>query len=242
MQASPGGTHWWHAHTDTQREDGAFGAFIVKQAPKRDVHSDLYDYDLPEHVVFIQDWLHEPTISRLAAFPPSTTSSDTLIINGKGHFQSFSTANATAFTPREVFHVKQGERYRFRIIGNNKCHLAVEVESHRLTAIATDGSPIKPVAVDRIGLTSGERYDFVLTADQDVGNYWFRLFTTDPGCPRVVKEEFAILRYNGAPKEEPSEEFAEDNVDSIYLNPRSTIEIPEGIDVVEMQSAGRHIT
>ena len=127
-----------------------------------------------------------------------------------------------------------------RVIGNNICHLAVEVESHRLTAIATDGSPIKPVVVDRIGLTSGERYDFVLTADQNVGNYWFRLFTTDPACPGIVQEEFAILRYDGAPEEELPEEFVEENEDGVYLNPRSTIETPEGIDVVEVQSAGKY--
>ena len=112
MQASPGGTHWWHAHSNTQRQDGAFGR-LSSNKHQRDVHSGLYDYDLPEHVVFIQDWLHEPTISRLAAFPPLASGSDTLIINGKGHYQSFSSGDATAFTPREVFHVKQGERYRF---------------------------------------------------------------------------------------------------------------------------------
>ena len=61
---------WWHSHSNLQRQDGAVGAFIVKQAPERDVHSALYEYDLPEHVVFIQDWLHEPTVSNVASFYP----------------------------------------------------------------------------------------------------------------------------------------------------------------------------
>ena len=212
-----------------------FGALIVKQAPSRDGHDGLYDYDLPEHVIFIQDWLHQPAINKATV---SATGADSLVIKNKGVFQEFSGDNGTVFTPREVFNVRQGGRYRFRVIGNNICHMIVAVEDHPLTVIATDGAPIEPIMVDRIGLTTGERYDFVLTADQNIANYWLKLYTTDPSCPGDVREEFAILRYEGAPYEEPLEEFAEDNDDSVFLNPRSVHETPAGLHLEQLNSTG----
>ena len=219
QQASPGGTQWWHSHSNLQRKDGMFGALIVKQAPERDIHSDLYDYDLPEHVVFITDWTHTPTISSFAGqISPFAVGS--ILINGKGSFKEFSNGNRTVFTPREVFKVDQGKRYRFRLIGNNVCHHIITVQSHKLKVIATDAFPVEPVEVNRIGIGSGERFDFVLTADQEVGNYWVRVSSEDPACVVPgVPNEFAILRYEGAPNEEPGESFSTILDNGLFLNP-----------------------
>ncbi|XP_072045969.1 uncharacterized protein [Amphiura filiformis] len=235
FKASPAGTRWWHSHSNQQRQDGAFGAFIIKQAPERDVQSALYDYDLSEHVVFLQDWHHEPTVSNVAAFPPRTNDQDAMIINGKGVFVEFSKDGEIAYTPREVFNVEKGKRYRFRVIGNNVCHVFIHAQDHNLTVIATDGNPIKPIVVDRIGLVSGERYDFVLTADKDVGNYWFRLATTEGACA-AVQEDFAILRYDGAPEEEPSEPYLDDGDEGVYLNPKSEFENPDAPDLDQIDA------
>ena len=194
-----------------------FGALVVKQAPERDIHSDLYDYDLPEHVVFITDWTHEPMISSFAGqINPFTT--DSMLINGKGSFKEFSDVNETVFTPRAVFRVEQGRRYRFRLIGNNFCHQLITIQSHNVKVIATDAFPVQPVEVNRIGISSGERFDFVLTADQKVGNYWVRVFTEAPAC-MGVPDEFAILRYEGAPIEEPQVSFSKVPMDGLFLNP-----------------------
>ena len=217
QQASPGGTQWWHSHSNLQRKDGMFGALIVKQAPERDVHSDLYDYDLPEHVVLITDWTHEPMISVFAGqINPFATAS--ILINGKGSFKEFSTGNTTVFTPRDVFKVEQGKRYRFRLIGNNYCHQILTIQSHNVKVIATDAFPVELVEVNRIGIGSGERYDFILSADQEIGNYWVRVFTEDPAC-MGVPDEFAILRYEGAPIEDPQVSFSSIPRDGLFLNP-----------------------
>ena len=217
QQASPGGTHWWHSHSQLQRKDGMFGAFIVKQAPERDIHSDLYDYDLPEHVIVMSDWPHEPYISSFAGQINAFTTGS-ILINGKGSFKEFSNGNKTVFTPRDVFQVEQGKRYRFRMIGNTFCHQILTIQSHNVKAIATDAFPVEPVEVNRIGIGSGERFDFVLTADQEVGNYWVRVFTEDPACMHVP-DEFAILRYEGAPNEEPSDSFSTIPENGLFLNP-----------------------
>jgi len=52
---------------------------------------------------------------------------------------------------------------------------------------------------------TGERADFVLTADQPVANYWLNVNTAED-CDTSLIEGAAILRYEGAP--ESSEPFA----------------------------------
>lgn len=75
-----------------------------------------------------------------------------------------------------MVYVTFGLRYRFRVVGaaSDICPITIAVDDHPLTVIAVDGMPIKPVVVDRITVMSGERYDFVLEADQEVNSYWIR--------------------------------------------------------------------
>lgn len=52
---------------------------------------------------------------------------------------------------------------------------------------------------------AGERWDFVLEATQDIGNYWIR-FTGLMDCDERFKKahQVAILHYNGSTFEEPT--------------------------------------
>ena len=157
-------------------------------------------------------------------------------------FRDFTKDNETRQTPREIFRVKQGKRYRFRVIGSiNICHVVVSVQDHPLTVIGTDGSPIEPVEVSRIGVASGERYDFVLTANQEIGNYWFRIYTDDHGCPFAVKEQLAILRYEGAPEGNPKNEFL--RKEGLLLNPlpwEPSFKDDSGINTMDLKSLGQY--
>lgn len=54
------GTHLWHAHAGVQRGDGMFGSFVVRQPPSLEPHISLYDFDLPEHVIVINEWTDQP--------------------------------------------------------------------------------------------------------------------------------------------------------------------------------------
>ncbi|XP_072044923.1 uncharacterized protein [Amphiura filiformis] len=230
FKASPAGTQWWHSHSNWQRADGAFGAFIIKQAPNRDPNSDLYDFDLPEHVAIIQAW------SNLPASPIGATTGNSLTINAKGRFESFEREDSDeiVYTPREIFRVQPDKRYRFRVIGNNACHLEVSIDNHNLTVIAADGAPIQNISVDRIGVGSGERFDFVLTADQDVGNYWFRVQVSRGFfCRNGLQEELAILRYEGAPQEDPGDRASPEG--GLILNP-AALETPNGITLLQIDS------
>lgn len=62
---------------------------MVRTPVEQDPNGALYDYDLPSHVILIQDWLHETAD---AYFPGLRTRRpgqhpDTYLINGRGVFR-----------------------------------------------------------------------------------------------------------------------------------------------------------
>ena len=79
------GTFWWHSHAGLQRSNGLFGHLVVRQPPSRDPHSALYDYDLPEHVMSVTDWLVEMTANRFAAHHHESGDNQpaSMLINGE---------------------------------------------------------------------------------------------------------------------------------------------------------------
>lgn len=104
-----------------------------------------------------------------------------------------------AYTPRSVFRVTAGLRYRFRFISNGilNCPLHVSVEHHNITIIATDGHDVTPTHVQSFTIFGGERYDIVLTANQPEGNYWLYVVGLGDCVPKKTFET-AVIRYNGA--------------------------------------------
>ncbi|KFB43437.1 laccase 1 [Anopheles sinensis] len=102
FRADNPGTHFWHSHTGMQRGDGAFGALIIRR--DNDIQQLLYDEDLSEHVITVQDWGHEQGVSLFAAHHHSTGDNKppNLLINGRGkYFQRFSKI-PIPLTPTEV--------------------------------------------------------------------------------------------------------------------------------------------
>jgi L-ascorbate oxidase len=149
------GTHFWHSHIAIQRGDGAFGSLVVKSAA--DVNLNEYDYDLNEHVIILNDWYKETIISRFAFNQHGTTDNNraiSILINGKGAGMK---KNETE-TPRALFKVKHGYRYRFRIInaGVSYCPMIFTIDNHQMTVIAIDGKSVVPSTFDSIFLFAGK--------------------------------------------------------------------------------------
>ncbi len=69
------------------------------------------------------------------------------------------------------------------------------IDGHKLCVIATDGHFIRPVDVDYLIVHSGERYDVILEANQEVRNYWIRAETLEVLPPDVEHSARAILKY-----------------------------------------------
>ncbi|XP_026280853.2 uncharacterized protein LOC113208177 isoform X2 [Frankliniella occidentalis] len=203
FRADTPGTHFWHSHTGCQRADGAVGLLTVRVPKVLDPHGALYDVDVPEHGVLVWDWTHTPAASKFLAHHHAgdDNKADSVLINGKGVSRVFRSADGavTTTTPREVFQVKQGLRYRFRLVnaGFLNCPLELSVDNHTLLVIASDGADVKPVRVNTLVSYAGERWDVVVEADQPVDSYWMRLHGLLDCGPRRAHEA-AILRYEGA--------------------------------------------
>ncbi|XP_015127595.1 laccase-4 [Diachasma alloeum] len=227
FRASPAGTHIWHAHVAFQDSDGLYSSLIVRKP--NDPLQKYYDFDLAEHVMIIWHWFDTATAFRLktALDKFGSVHGYGLTINGRGAHIKFSLfEGASHWTPREIFRVDGGKRYRFRAIFNTAiyCPVQVSIDGHKMLIVASETGIFDPVEVDTFIMNGGERYDFVLTTDKAPGNYWIR-YRTLGDCHKddVKVAEAAILHYNEAPQEEPTGSVQyEDNYRSgVLVNPLS---------------------
>ncbi|XP_045468970.1 laccase-4-like isoform X1 [Harmonia axyridis] len=169
------GTHFWHSHTGMQRGDGVFGAFIVHVPEEEDLHKELYDYDLKEHVMILMDWDHVTGMQKFTSHHHNDGDNKptNLLVNGLGRYAA---DNTSSLMPTARFKVKKGYRYRFRIInaGFLNCPIQLSIDSHTLNVISSDGYDFKNMTSDSIVTYAGERFDFILNADQEEDVYWMR--------------------------------------------------------------------
>ena len=73
-----------------------------------------------------------------------------------------------------------------------------------MTIIEVDGVNHEPLVVDEIQIFAGQRYSFVLTADQAIDNYWLRAVPNKGTTGFDGGINSAILRYDGAAAIEPT--------------------------------------
>ncbi|KAF8334083.1 laccase 1 [Cantharellus anzutake] len=191
------GTYWYHSHYSLQYCDGLRGPIVVYDP--NDPQNGLYDVDDASTVITIADWYHIPAqlnFNPKTGFPPTPSSH---LINGRGRGDSTSTA------PLSVITVQSGKRYRLRFVSMS-CdpNYIVTVEGHNLTMIEADGVAHHPVTINSFQIFAGQRYSAIITADQPVGNYWIRTLPSSGPTSFLNGMNSAILRYQGAPVNEPS--------------------------------------
>ncbi|KAJ7794928.1 laccase [Mycena olivaceomarginata] len=176
------GTFWYHSHLSTQYCDGLRGPLVV------------YDTDDPYAS------LYESTIITLADCTlgnvPTLIST---LINGLGRFAGGPTSQLA------VISVTSGQRYRMRLVSMS-CdpNFIFTIDGHTMTIIEADGVNTEPLTVDSIQIYAGQRYSFVLTADQAVDNYWIRTVANGGTAGFDNGINSAILRYVGANDTDPT--------------------------------------
>lgn len=266
--AENGGTHMWHSHLGMQRSDGVFGALIVRRPVE--IHENLYDFDMSEHLMITNDWTHVSGVSKFTAHHHGSGDNkpSNILINGRGKYfgnltiaqndeklkveeeeeeeistilaatESFTTEDATEFEstekvnvivepvklirvsrglfapnehapfiPYETFNVLQGNRYRFRHInaGFLNCPIQISIDNHTLNVIASDGNDIEMREVTFLVSYAGERWDFIVNANQKVGNYFLRVRGLMDCDERFTSSfQMAVLHYHGALNEDPN--------------------------------------
>ncbi|VDC03558.1 unnamed protein product [Peniophora sp. CBMAI 1063] len=195
------GNYWYHSHYSTQYCDGLRGPLVIYDP--EDPLKHLYDVDNEDTVITLADWYHF-----LSPQFPNIVYANSTLINGAGRYhdfvgQDFSHALA-------VVNVEKGTRYRMRLF-NIACdpNFIFSIDQHQMTVIEADGGSLEPLLVDSIQIFAGQRYSFVLNANQPIDNYWIR------SLPNSSSENFnnenftnglnsAILRYKGAKEQDPT--------------------------------------
>ncbi|KAK5650033.1 hypothetical protein RI129_001062 [Pyrocoelia pectoralis] len=246
FMATQPGTHFWHSHTGFQRADGAYGAFIVRTIEEDDPHSSLYDYDLSSHTIVILDWGPGIGTAKFVAHHHSNgdNKADTLLVNGLGRFKEFNNStNDTIYTPTARFIVERGYRYRFRVINSGflNCPIELSVDNHTLTVISSDGSNFSPIKAESIVTYAGERFDFIINADQPVSLYWMR-FKGLMDCDERFRSahQAAVLHYKGSSNNGyPEEPLSYDKAHKDGLQINALNKGPghnSSLNIMEMQS------
>ena len=118
---------------------------------------------------------------------------DSTLINGLGRFSGGPASPLTSVS------VIRGLKYRIRLVSIS-CdpNFTFQIDGHTFTIIEVDGINVQPLVVDQIQIFAGQRYSFVLNANQPVGNYWIR------ANPNLGTTGFSgginsgVLRYLGA--------------------------------------------
>lgn len=196
FQATAYGYSWYHSHFSIQTYEGVFGPMIIhgpSSAP------DAYDGD---QSIVLQDWNHVPvdqlydaasSIGRYPQHGPRTL--DTGLINGMNVWGDESTGK------RFQMDVVKGKTYRLRVVNTAIQSVFVfYIDGHKLKVISNDFVPLKPYETDVLFINIGQRYELLVTFDQEVDNYWMRSDNQQP-CARLVAPNNikGIVRYAGAP-------------------------------------------
>jgi FtsP/CotA-like multicopper oxidase with cupredoxin domain len=81
------------------------------------------------------------------------------------------------------------------MISRNQMNFAIA--NHNMTIVQVEGTNVEPVVVSSVDLSSGQRYDVLVTMDQEPGSYLMQ--TTVRLRPIPLVKGMAILQYSSVP-------------------------------------------
>ncbi|KAI1811405.1 multicopper oxidase [Poronia punctata] len=160
-RATQYGSSWYHSHFSLQAWNGVFGGILIRgpaSAP----------YDEDKGMIVLSDWLHETTDALYAkastSGPPPAANG---LINGLNVYADGGSRFKTNFT--------SGQSYRLRLVNTAiDTMFRFGIDNHTLTVIAADFVPIVPFETEMVNIGIGQRYDVIVEANQEPGNYWMR--------------------------------------------------------------------
>ncbi|PSN66585.1 laccase Lcc4 [Corynespora cassiicola Philippines] len=187
-RATQYGTGWYHSHYSLQAWEGAAGPMIIHGPATAN-----YDEDLG--TVFLTDWghntadflYHEAQVDG----PPTLNNA---LINGQNTYNNSGTITGSRYEAS----FEPGKRYRIRLInGAIDTHFKFSIDNHSFTVIASDYVPLVPFEANTIELTMGQRYDLIVEANQEPGDYWLRAIP-QVTCSNVESPDNirGIIRYS----------------------------------------------
>jgi FtsP/CotA-like multicopper oxidase with cupredoxin domain len=136
------------------------------------------DYDEDLGVLFISDWSHQ-TLFQLWNYAQKVGAPtlDNGLINGTNTYDCSNSTDASCIGGGKKFETVfvPGTKYRLRLINvATNGHLQFSIDGHNLTVIANDLVPIVPYQTESLLLGIGQRYDVIVEANAEPGDYWLR--------------------------------------------------------------------
>ncbi|KAI1323730.1 Cupredoxin [Xylariaceae sp. FL0255] len=166
------GTFWYHSHSQIQRGDGLYGAFIVHSPQEYDVIVD------EERVIMINDWYHRSSLDALAWYMRSSSFGiepvpDSILINGVG---AYNCSKAVPARPVECMDILSRDmmlkmrfdatkRYRLRFINSGMlAGITISIPGASMTVLEIDGGQrVQPEMAASFGiLYPGQRIDVLI--------------------------------------------------------------------------------
>ncbi|XP_061167179.1 uncharacterized protein LOC133176019 [Saccostrea echinata] len=202
--ASPVGTHWYHAHTNSMRNDGLAGALIVLPRIRPAIkipHNPIPEVDA-EFSIVLQEWTKRMTQEKFlstkglglldeydgACLPPVVRPDGSAnryqlhmgLVNGLGRKYIHDDPNnpEKPYIPLETFTVKQKRYYRFRVtnVGVSSA-FEISIDDHTLIIVAFDGNDVEPFKTDVVTISPAERVDFIVYTGRPLSNYYINFIT-----------------------------------------------------------------
>ncbi|XP_065665483.1 uncharacterized protein LOC136086912 [Hydra vulgaris] len=232
FKAEPKGTFWYHSHVGSQRTNGAYGTFIIREREKVNTKK------ITNVVMTVGNWHHKTSeevylkmvygnFIGMKPFNPSKTVDGGLfsgvtwvsaLKEGKERYIDPNTGKDNG-APLTWYTVKHGLKYRFRSINVGTIYpMRISVDGHEISVVASDGYDIKPYSAESVIVHPGERFDFILNANKTIDNYWIRAESIEDGVQNHSVE--AILHYEGASNKEPTTKYFPEhlNLDCVLMS------------------------
>ena len=126
------------------------------------------------------------------------------------HYQQHSEVSLDPYLPVDIFTVEYGKNYYFRVVCSSLTYaFEISIDNHLLHVVSADGRPIQQKSVNSLIISSGERYDFWISANdpKHLGSYWIRaetLGTKNNHGERILANRVqAILSYGNYTYKDP---------------------------------------
>ncbi|KAJ7717101.1 Cupredoxin, partial [Mycena maculata] len=204
----------YHSQLSLQYADGLRVAFVIYDPEDPQAH--LYDVDDESTIWTVADWWHNTSVSGLASY--NATQIIPGLFNGAGRYQG------GPEVPYAVQTVTTGTRYRFRIINlSARADFVVSIDN-RMSSTFSMSSATTSLYVINCNITmSFFSYLYLqVTADQPIGNYWINAIPQGGNPAHNLNFNSTlgrgILRYEGAPAEEPATPMTLGPQDANLLN------------------------
>ncbi len=191
------GTYWYHSHSGLQEQSGLNGALIIykRHEPKMKEYTLLLNdwtnenpYEVERSLHMATDW-YAIEKGSVQSYGEALTQGYfwTKVTNEWKRMLSMDVSDVyyNAFlTNRKIqqtlHDVKPGEKIRLRIInGSSSTYFWLQYAGGKITVVASDGSDVVPVSVDRMIVGIAETYDVIVTVPESGKSFEFRATSED---------------------------------------------------------------